>query len=98
MKAKMELKWYQTMIPTHNHSEFSAQTWPGTAVLMAARVQSLGMNGAWLTDHGTLEVLHRHSGRSDKTVFVRWYLGIEAYQAPESRFVKRATCQRHSEE
>ena len=75
------------MIPTHNHSEFSALDGYGTAGEIAARVQSLGMNGAWLTDHGTLAgLLPFRKELESRGLFAG--MGIEAYQAPESRFVK----------
>ena len=75
------------MIPTHNHSEFSALDGYGTAVEIADRVQSLGMGGAWLTDHGTVAgLLPFRKEMQARDLF--WGFGMEAYQAPESRTIK----------
>ena len=72
------------MIPTHNHSEYSALDGYGTVVEIANRVEELALPGAWLTDHGTVAgVLSFAQEFGKRDLF--WGAGMEAYQAPLDR-------------
>ena len=72
------------MLPIHNHSEYSALDGFGTVSEIAGRVESLGLHGCGLTDHGVLAGLipfyDEMKGRQLVPV-----LGMEAYQALHSR-------------
>ena len=76
------------MYPTHNHSEFSALDGYGTADEIAIRVQSLGLNGAWLTDHGTVAgLLPFRKAMEARGLFGGF--GMEAYQSRYTRGMKK---------
>lgn len=72
------------MIPTHLHSEYSALDGFAKPVEIAARLEELGLPGAFLTDHGTVAGLEQFAkALKKKNLWVGY--GMEAYQSAGSR-------------
>jgi DNA polymerase III subunit alpha len=76
------------MLPIHNHSEYSALDGYSHTSEIAARIEQLGLPGAFLTDHGTVAGLGPFAkAMKAKNLFVGY--GMEAYQARDSRLNKK---------
>lgn len=76
------------MLPVHNHSEFSALDGYSKVEEIADRIETLGLPGAFLTDHGTVAGLSSfRKAMEAKNLWVGY--GMEAYQASGSNKVKK---------
>lgn len=73
----------------HCHSHFSLLDGAGQIPALLQRTKDLGMNSLALTDHGNLHGALAFY-KSAKDVGVNPILGLEAYIAPGSRFLKEA--------
>ncbi len=85
------------MLPVHNHSEYSALDGYSHPVEIAERIESLGLPGAFLTDHGTVagwtsfsEAMTWKNKKKGikRDLFVGY--GMEAYQARYGRLERQA--------
>lgn len=68
------------MIPVHNHSEFSALDGFSTVAEIANRIESIGSQGAFITDHGVIAGWRPFSKEMTKRGLQPGF-GVEAYQA-----------------
>jgi len=71
--------------PTHLHSEFSALDGAGTVEEIAAHIESIGMPGAFVTDHGLVAGWEPFAKAMNKRGLFAGR-GMEAYQAEVHRY------------
>lgn len=72
------------MIPIHNHSYYSALDGFSSPDEIAARVKELGLDGAFITDHGTVAGVYAFKKAMDKLSLFSGF-GMEAYQSRDTR-------------
>lgn len=73
-----------SVVPLHNHSEYSAFDGMATVDEILSRIKEIGSTAVGLTDHGIVSG-HLEFGRKCKDAGIKPIFGMEAYQARDHR-------------